>query len=523
MSLSTLNLDILNEIIIKLKYDKATLFKLLLTNKCICKLTVPILWENPFKYCKDDEKNYLVIEIYIKGFNEEERNELNKDNDKITNQYNDRPFLFEYRKTYSEGFSEEERKELNKVNDKIMNQNNDTPLLFEYGKYLKELNVCDLDKVIDSWIKITEKKNNLKNRPGFLMYRSRLTDRYSNLIKGHITHSIMRQCQKLNCLKLDICLKDVKLLEYMQHKINDLNNLILYYYDDNCDIQILKRNFNILENYCQNLYSLKIGSIYDNKFTQDFISFVKSKNGLNEFIFNYKYIRRYNRGVNNDEEVKFNDIITSTLESMANSLTKVVLTKVDLSNISFDYFDKCINLEILVLSSNKGLKFEDNESYTSFNNLKKLDLSFNDWSTEVTTWIIKKAGNNLSSLTIGENVDKKAINIDTLNALMEFCPNINSLSVSGISKEGYSIFFSCLKNFKLITLQLFQNKLKGTIMNSKDLLNYIKSEKSLSTLGIGKNDDYWTFYSSKRDIFANLLKNHNVRLVLYNKPRYSHL
>jgi hypothetical protein len=75
---------------------------------------------------------------------------------------------------------------------------------------------------------------------------------------------------------------------------------------------------------------------------------------------------------------EYKDFITSTLGFQANNLTKVILNEVDFSDISFDYIDKCINLKILVLRNNKGLTFDDMDLYTSFKNLKILDLSYNE-------------------------------------------------------------------------------------------------------------------------------------------------
>ncbi|PKC54569.1 hypothetical protein RhiirA1_477086 [Rhizophagus irregularis] len=167
---------------------------------------------------------------------------------------------------------------------------------------------------------------------------------------------------------------------------------------------------------------------------------------------------------------EYKNLITSTLEFQANNLTKVIIIEVDFSDISFDIIDKCINLKLLILRSNKGLKSNEMDSYTSFKNLKVLDLSYNDWSSEVTILIIKKAGKSLTSLTIGENNIKQAINDDTLTALTDSCPNIYSLSISKTSRKSVEMVLSYLKYLKLITLQLFQIENKGTVMKSKSII-----------------------------------------------------
>ncbi|CAB4485671.1 unnamed protein product [Rhizophagus irregularis] len=241
---------------------------------------------------------------------------------------------------------------------------------------------------------------------------------------------------------------------------------------------------------------------------KELISFIELQNDLDEFILNHM-----------KKNYEYKNLITSTLEFQANNLTKVIIIEVDFSDISFDIIDKCINLKLLILRSNKGLKSNEMDSYTSFKNLKVLDLSYNDWSSEVTILIIKKAGKSLTSLTIGENNIKQAINDDTLTALTDSCPNIYSLSISKTSRKSVEMVLSYLKYLKLITLQLFQIENKGTVMKSKVLLDYIKNENSLFKLGLGKNDKYWDSYNNVRKNFEKILKEHNIRLIVY-KPEY---
>ncbi|GBC03284.1 hypothetical protein RclHR1_05050009 [Rhizophagus clarus] len=103
-------------------------------NKSISEMAVRVLWENPFKFydISNDFKSYVVIQNYIKCFNEEELNEISLIFKKLT----ERLFMCETRKI-------DEKKV-----KKIMKQYNQTPPLFEYGKYLKELGTNNLKKAI---------------------------------------------------------------------------------------------------------------------------------------------------------------------------------------------------------------------------------------------------------------------------------------------------------------------------------------------------------------------------------------
>ena len=145
-------------------------------------------------------------------------------------------------------------------------------------------------------------------------------------------------------------------------------------------------------------------------------------------------------------------------------------------------------------------------------NLKKLDLNDNKWTSEVTTLIIKAVGGNLEYLAIGE---KDYINEDTLNVLAKYCPKINSLSISKLSKISFEILCLHLKDFKLNTLQIHHSENDSTVMKSEPLMNYLK--RGFLTLKISSNDRYWNYYNNDRDEFERLLEEHKIKLHAY-KP-----
>ncbi|GBB84903.1 hypothetical protein RclHR1_01150007 [Rhizophagus clarus] len=476
MSLHILPADIIFEIIRNLRYNRKTLLQFLLTNKFFSKIVVSILWENPFKTCKTENSNKL-IKFYVQTSNEEEINEIKK--------------LF------------------NREIESKKSKNGGKPLFFQYGSYLKEF---QLEKIIKAIITWTEDFRNRRRH-----YYSEDETKKALIC---IMKLIMKQCQSLDLLEWNISFNNDSLLEIMQYKIKDLKELIINCYDnksgfgDNYIKYFKERDNNIecfeyFKNYSKNISKLSIyyKNTWPDKNIKGFISFIESQNDLSNFIFDNEN--------NNDE---FKDLITSTLESSTNNLTKMMLNNVNFSNLSFDYIDKCINLEMLVLRHNKELKFDDMDLYSNFKNLKKLDLSYNDWSTEVTNLIIKKAGNGLFSLVIGEGDTEQAIiNDGTLITLTKSCPNIKSLSFSKISNEKIDMIFSYLGDFKLVTLQISQAEAKGTIMNSKLLLNHI-NDGSFCILDLGKNDTYWSHYNDKRRNFDRLLREHNIILAAY-KPK----
>ncbi|CAB4383667.1 unnamed protein product [Rhizophagus irregularis] len=386
----------------------------------------------------------------------------------------------------------EEQNEIKETLDKSFKFNNEREkqLHFQYGKYLKVFKLGEIKNAIKSWC---------------IRLKNRRRD-YDIDYEKYIMKSIMRQCQTLDCLELNVSYVNEDLLKIMQDKIKDLKYFVVHYSKYGNENQNI---FGYLKNHSKNISSLIIENMCDDEIAKkELISFIELQNDLDEFILNHM-----------KKNYEYKNLITSTLEFQANNLTKVIIIEVDFSDISFDIIDKCINLKLLILRSNKGLKSNEMDSYTSFKNLKVLDLSYNDWSSEVTILIIKKAGKSLTSLTIGENNIKQAINDDTLTALTDSCPNIYSLSISKTSRKSVEMVLSYLKYLKLITLQLFQIENKGTVMKSKVLLDHIKNENSLFKLGLGKNDKYWDSYNNVRKNFEKILKEHNIRLIVY-KPEY---
>ena len=177
------------------------------------------------------------------------------------------------------------------------------------------------------------------------------------------------------------------------------------------------------------------------------------------------------------------------------------LSNVDFYKVSFSSIENCVNLELLGLKFSKGLELESMDPCNCFKNLNSLELSLNLWSSKVTALIIEKAGNNLTSLIIGEKTISDTINDDTLRALTMYCPKIKSLSISSMSHQKLNMLFSYIRDLRLNTLLLGCEIEK----NFKDLSDYIESQNSLSIFGT--NADYMNV--------LDLLKKHKIKRINY--------
>ncbi|CAB4485672.1 unnamed protein product [Rhizophagus irregularis] len=185
MSLPNLNPDILLEIVRKLKDNRGSLFNFLFVNKFFCEVAVSVLWRNPFRY---KVGSYSIIQTYIKLFNEEEQNEIKETLDK------------------SFKFNNEREKQLH----------------FQYGKYLKVFKLEEIKNAIKSWC---------------IRLKNRQRD-YDIDYEKYIMKSIMRQCQTLDCLELNVIYVNEDLLKIMQDKIKDLKYFVVHYSSASTRIRI---------------------------------------------------------------------------------------------------------------------------------------------------------------------------------------------------------------------------------------------------------------------------------------------
>jgi hypothetical protein len=177
------------EIIKQLKNYTFNSFNCLLVDKRWSQMVVSFLWKNPFQLCKSKKGFHLIIETFIANFNDEER-EIFKSLLGI------------------------DRRNLG------LNAPDHQTTFFEYGKYLKEFKLREVKIGIRAWACNSKYKLNF-------IYRD---------FEKCIIYSIIRQCQKLECIDWNVLFFDKILWEALQPKIVDLKYLRLFY--DKSDIKI---------------------------------------------------------------------------------------------------------------------------------------------------------------------------------------------------------------------------------------------------------------------------------------------
>src|SRR4051794_29232575 len=113
------NEDVLLLIFEELQNDKKSLYSCLLVNRTWCKITIPILWKNPLKFCNSK----VLLNVILSNLSKESRDILkNKEIDLFTEIHQP---LFNY---------------------------------ISFWRYLNLPELCDLDKKINSVKNIKEHK-----------------------------------------------------------------------------------------------------------------------------------------------------------------------------------------------------------------------------------------------------------------------------------------------------------------------------------------------------------------------------
>ncbi|GBB90659.1 hypothetical protein RclHR1_01770007 [Rhizophagus clarus] len=393
---SVLTDDILYEILKLLKENDVyenTLYSCLYVNRRFCIIAVPFLWRTTFQR---EAKSHIFISTYISCL-------INRfhgwQND------NDRSILC------SEGF-------LTK-----------SPPLFKYERFLKEFSFKSLNKAVKHWFDNKygcedNRRDHLTKRLEFYLFKM--------FAEKSVLESLAIELEIENCWNI----KNVFSGE--NAKISNIKNLSISF-PSLRDIKFLnkvRKFLRELKSVFQNLEEVCffVDETSDNN---DLIS--QSSMEIVSFIQSQKSLKGFNLIGSEDNFLPAKDIIISSLKSHANSLVHLNVDNVNFGGMSFNYFEKCNKLELLGMGYCKGLHSMDPKS--KFMNLRKLELSLNQFSPHIIMLILQKAGDTLIELDIDD------VSREIAEVLETYCNKIEILSISGKTKLTLP-WLSNLKNLK---------------------------------------------------------------------------
>ncbi|CAB5206554.1 unnamed protein product [Rhizophagus irregularis] len=282
------------EIIKYFQNDYSILHSCILVNRFWCRLTIPLLWENPFSI---PTGNYNFIEIYLNNLNDDFKTKLIEyniiNNNSLNIMFNYSKFL-KYLNTYKFVFSIE--KWFEAVIRTLKSENRlysasdlkrliDTSIFNIFVENEVNLNTLEIeisriyyntriDNVLGLILQNTNFIHNIKNLNLYIDYSSSDLSHYNNnneytLIKNRILEIInLHQNLKKILLSYDNSPLYISLLLSKYYNCSNTLNTIIFYYVD-FKGQITYQIINLIKNIKQNLNYLSISSTssssYNNK------------------------------------------------------------------------------------------------------------------------------------------------------------------------------------------------------------------------------------------------------------------
>jgi hypothetical protein len=276
MEYSKLSLDLpelTNEIIKYCQNDFSTLHSCMLVNRLWCRLTIPLLWENPFSI---PTENYNFIEIYLYNLNQQDKLRL---------------------KEYG-----------------IKNDNNNSTL-FNYPYLIKYLNTQKIIYSIEKWVEQVKIKNDKNNRHKYLnLARLIYKSLFEIFIKDKATLNTFEIEMDTN-MDYDYFNVISELILIHPNFINNIKNLKLYFGN------LTKfDNLLFLLSNCNSITSINL-RFQNISLEKSLSNIIISQNNLKKISFIYNDLPLYHT------------LLSLKNSNCSNTLTKILFYQIDFKNI----------------------------------------------------------------------------------------------------------------------------------------------------------------------------------------------
>ncbi|RIA79253.1 hypothetical protein C1645_841150 [Glomus cerebriforme] len=392
--------ELLNEIIQYFQNDYKTLYSCILVNKLLCRLIIPLLWEDPFTTAiyKYDFRNYHFIRIYLNNLSDEDKTKLN------------------------------EYKRINNIDNDLFSKKSNA--LFNYPSFIKRLNVKVFIRCIEKYL--TQIINLLPSHPSNSYLTKSL---YELLLKLFIENGA-----NLHTFEAVMPGRHYDYIEYFNYNfiqypnfICDIRKFKLLFCDDKVANETTFHSF--LKYLCLNCHS--ISSLYlrfsDDTLIQKYLSqMINSQKDLKKITF---------EGTINNFTLS-NPLLSLKNSNCSNTLKTIIFNRVEFYNIVtineiFEELNVLESIHILncnSLNSNftrqimnmikpfklKTLIIDDNEILEN-SHFESLEL------------LLQKSGIYLENFKFGFEIDEVNGNIESsqlLISITNYCTKIKFLDLT---------------------------------------------------------------------------------------------
>ncbi|GBB99814.1 hypothetical protein RclHR1_03640010 [Rhizophagus clarus] len=400
-----------------LKSHRSTLYNCLLVNRFWCKVTISILYANPFKNLTH-KKNYKIILNFILCFNEEEILKLKNEFEQV--------FI---------------------IHDINLNNNNNYKPLFNYLKYLKTFHFKIINSVISNWIKYYLNLSHMHNK----FYKKFIPLFYD---------SILIQCNNIKKLNIfldgdhDICYK-ICSNQYFISNLTNLNSLDLIIKDNETTQQFLGNIMNL----CTKLGGLGISfkpkysnnrhnniNYIDDTTKEKLYTLIQKQHHLELFKLSYGDILLYK-------------ILFPLLEFQYHTLIYIEFEKIYFSNnYIFNELIKFSNLKYLKFSNCEDALLDHQYEILNLASFKLKDLMLIDldnFYNKIKLNMIKYLGASLQKLLLKGGIPTTPI----LESVSTYCLNLITLEIDTLSYAYHLSSFSYTGDYS-VEKQLFKDLAK---------------------------------------------------------------
>ncbi|CAG8720221.1 20821_t:CDS:1 [Racocetra persica] len=380
MPMSSLPVDCVTIILENLRYDPGCLFSCLLINRSWCRVTVPILWSDPFsifgeKFGRNIIRSYLICLDY--------ENKLNLIKNGINISLSENP-------------------------------------LFGYHKYLQFLEYELLNHLVRSWMIENE---HFKYFDITLYEESSVSKHQFCLIMSILCKLFMENCSiksfRLSKSWRHLDIPDISMFSSGNLGLTKTRELEICFTEDESIMPNTAKLLRLLSSLCTELRSLSIilPMTTELRDMSEFYDLFKAQRNLKRFklCWSRQIFDNFLRVMNSQVNPQINTTLTS-----------LQLHRIKLDNLSLDALEFCSCLKTFkIINLCEDLTLTPQCLSSSFVYFFK---SFYFWSNcnmsaQSTAAIIKKAGRSLQKLHLD------LITSDTVDAILNYCPNISILKI----------------------------------------------------------------------------------------------
>ncbi|PKY30541.1 hypothetical protein RhiirB3_447677 [Rhizophagus irregularis] len=447
--------ELLYEIIKYFRNDYSTLHSCILVNRLWCRLTIPLLWEDPFSI---PNGNYNFIEIYLYNLNDYLKTKLN------------------------------EYQIIDNLLTPSSSSNNNT--LFNYPNFIKYLNICKIIPCIEGWLESNERTSKFSNRYYIRYLIMESVSEFKRFINISIIKLFIENEVNLNTLEIEISITD--------------------YYNTCADniLEIILQN----PNFIKNIKNLKFSILSSNKLIKNrILQIINSHQNLKRILLGYNNFSLYQSLLLSNESNCSNTLNTIIFYYIDfKSLINLVKVFEKLNVLESVHIIYCYSLDTgfiqQIINLNKPFK------------LKSLFIS-GRLQIQSLQSLLQKSGNYLENFGYGFGITNydQLLKQQLLELIIKYCKNIKFLNLHRIENQITSLIFNLIENIKQFLNYLSINLVNHQVDNIKLILQNlgqslpIKLEYLSMILHIKENDFEIFLKNSQNTFFKKLLINNMIR------------